>query len=352
VFIAPFHGPPFNEAWKNNVRFLADNLNATVLISAGDVNTRDGMPSNYKCVVSKNKFIRYFVYVFFIRRETKCANTIFIEMLPNQFKCFVSTFFLPHKKCIYRIISDSSFQNDNFFSKYFFRKLCHKFRCVIASDEEVQKHFTEKAGMSGKLMIVRPGVDLKKFRVTPCPDNSVFTLIMASTPLRSRDVDFRHKGIFILLKSLKNLGKRVNLKLILLWRNNAIDKISSLVKEMGIENVELVNGCVDVYEYFAHSDATILPTLSGVNTPHYPSSIMESIAVGRPVIVSNILPISKIIEKERCGIVVSPDVQQLSSAIETLVRNYYTYQSNCEKVARQYFDYSKNIHDLRQKLLF
>jgi colanic acid/amylovoran biosynthesis glycosyltransferase len=85
-----------------------------------------------------------------------------------------------------------------------------------------------------------------------------------------------------------------------------------------------------------------------------PTVIKESMALGTPVIASNIAGIPELLDNGRCGVLVPPkDVKVLANAIEMLLTNV-TLQKQYAKIAREYaekkFDLWRNGHDLAKLL--
>ena len=100
---------------------------------------------------------------------------------------------------------------------------------------------------------------------------------------------------------------------------------------------------------YRSTDATVLVPNNKINTPDFPASIMESLVMGKPVIVSDNIYISKIVKKEKIGIVIKPgNRRQLAKAIKELEKNYSKYSAGCTKKAKRLFDIRKKVTELKK----
>jgi glycosyltransferase involved in cell wall biosynthesis len=123
----------------------------------------------------------------------------------------------------------------------------------------------------------------------------------------------------------------------------------------GLKNVEVINEFIDGTEIlYAQSDCTIAPFFHYDTEKPVPRSIIESLACGRPVLVTDRVNIFDLIKQENCGIVFEPDAGSLIGAIGRLSKNYEAYRKNCRIVAERHFSkdmfikrYSKVYEELK-----
>ncbi len=357
-FVAPFAGPPFNEAWRNNVKLLSAELDAVVLASCEGKDNLHDTPSNYQSVVHKNKYIRYLIHALYSWWKTKDSQLVFVEVRPYTLHFLFLVMLLNLNKCVFRIINSGELLNvDSLLKRLFVRYISKKFKKIIAIDERSKNDFSVRSGLMDNILILKPGIDINGFKPTPPPKNSEFNILMASSPCKAGsnggnwESAFQDKGIIVLLNIIKAISKNNRIKLNLIWRQDYTVEIDNIITKMGLDNVEVIHGFVDMYKYYKENDAVILPALSQISTPAYPNSIMESIAVGRPVIVSKELSICKVIEDGGCGIAVDPNEKEIIAAIENMILNYDGFQSRCLSVAQNYFDFHKNVGQLKKSLL-
>ena len=194
------------------------------------------------------------------------------------------------------------------------------------------------------------GVNVEKINVKPILDDPgrKLRLLFASAPREHQDDFFLVKGIDLMLDALADL-KGVDLTL--LWRGAMHDEIQRRISEARLQNmVALVDRYVDMQSCYSHMHATIFTPTNLTYSRHYPASVMESLAAGRPVVVSSTIEIAEIVHNESCGVVCRPESDSLVEAIEELRANYLRYQSNARRVAETHFDIHKNSQRLREFL--
>jgi glycosyltransferase involved in cell wall biosynthesis len=74
----------------------------------------------------------------------------------------------------------------------------------------------------------------------------------------------------------------------------------------------------------------------------FPHSLIESLAAGKPVMVSRSIPMAEYVIREQCGVVVpSLEAGAFLEALQDLRENYRRYQSNALRVGRRDFSLEK-----------
>jgi glycosyltransferase involved in cell wall biosynthesis len=192
------------------------------------------------------------------------------------------------------------------------------------------------------------GIDLAKYSVARKKHNG-FTVLFASAPLQHHDFEqiFDEKGVLLLLESFAQLDVKGK-KLVLIWRGAYHSELKGIIRKLYSDlDIEVVNEVVDLASYYARADVTVLCAQSREHTPAYPSSAMESVACGTPVIVSRVLPISSVVSKERFGVVC--DADSLTDALETVQKKNASFVAAC-KSRRSVFDVSKSLDHLKKGL--
>ncbi len=197
---------------------------------------------------------------------------------------------------------------------------------TVACEED--KKTLNDAGIKN-VAVVLPGINLDRFRKISFNPNSPRKLLMATPPTSFKR--FENRGINLILDTLKNLP---DLKVTFLWRNVAYEEMKNLVNEKEVVNqVEIVNQLVKPEDYLQESAGAVAVFTGTEGNKAYPNSIIESLASGRPVIVSSIMPIAKIIQQYHCGIVVNPTTSDLIVGIQEYFEKYRQLAENCQKAA-------------------
>jgi len=207
----------------------------------------------------------------------------------------------------------------------------------IVVESNKQKKMLVNAGLEkDKIELVYPGVDLNKFSYSS-PTENTFKVLFASSPLK--EMYFRARGIDMILEAAQMLQEY---EFVLLWRKRALVTIKRMIEAKKLKNVKLINEIIaDMNNMYGNVHATVVPFTSEEFNKSCPNSIPESLAAGKPVIVSDKVGISDIIKKERCGVVFKPTPSNLSEAIKKISKGYKKYQKNARKTAKKYFSKEK-----------
>lgn len=214
---------------------------------------------------------------------------------------------------------------------------------IIVESEFDKKRLINAGINKNRIKLIYPGIELDKFSCKKAAGD--FKILFASSPFEKKY--FAARGINMLLSCSKNLSGIA--KFILLWRRWAgtIKPIKSMLKDKS--NIKLyLKNIKDINLLLSKVHAVIAPfTTHQLNKP-CPHSIIESLAAGKPVLVSDKVGIANIIKKERCGVIFKPNKESLIKAVHELKKNYNKYQKNARKCAEKYFSKEKFIKEYVQ----
>jgi glycosyltransferase involved in cell wall biosynthesis len=217
-----------------------------------------------------------------------------------------------------------------------------KLRCIVVSNE--RDAAVLKAWGLTNYAIVPPGLDTTGVTSATLPLGQELVLLMASAPWHGRQ--FSSKGIDLLLATAARLPF---LRLLLLWRGVLADELASRVQHYDIGNrVEVVNRKVNINDYLKKAHATVLLANNGGLVKAFPHSLIESIAAGKPVLLSETIAMADYVGSRHCGVVVSAmTFEALTSAIETLRHNYERLVRNTTQIERDAFSPDKTMEAYR-----
>ena len=228
-------------------------------------------------------------------------------------------------------------------------------RTIVVPDQR-DVELLKKYGIENAKAIL-PGVDLDKFTVSDkilsIAAPSRMTLLMASPPWRKHQ--FEDKGINILLDLVRDESRTPKIHITFLWRGRLYNKMKGLIKKMTlsearghperakrlkdpvIKPVDVINKIVDPNQELikVHGTIAIFPDASTAKA--YPHSLIESLAAGKPVIISKNIYMADLIEREKCGVVVEPNLESLKKGVNRFIENYKEYQVRCRQTAEKYF---------------
>jgi len=209
---------------------------------------------------------------------------------------------------------------------------CASFAAVTVTDARSLERL-RSWGLDNSVL-VRPGIDTTKFTCSPLPLRSGIKLMVGSAPWTL--AQFRQKGIEALLAAAQ---RSPQLRLVFLWRGVLADEVKHRVRRMNLEErVEILNKKVNVNEVLAGVHASIaLATDPAIIRP-YPHSLMESLAAGKPVIVSRRIPMADHVEQTGCGKVVEGiDPASILNAVESLACEYESLQRTARQTGQRDF---------------
>ncbi len=161
------------------------------------------------------------------------------------------------------------------------------------------------------------------------------------------------KGVPDLIMSFKNIVKKNDNVLLLIARSgkgSETKKVFKLIREHDLNKKVIILGKVDVRKFISASDVMVLPyTHSSI--PHFPLVMMESFAVGTPVISTNVGGLSEMIVNNKTGMLVSPNrVDQLTGAIQKLLDDGNLYQTISENSRNEFLEKYNSDVVVRQYL--
>jgi len=159
-----------------------------------------------------------------------------------------------------------------------------------------------------------------------------------------------NKGLTYLIKSIKFVKeKHSNIKLYIFGKGELEKEIEEMIYDLNIENKVFLKGFVNhskLKSFYNKSDLTVLPSIIKENCP---STVIESMSQGTPVITTNIGGQSELVKDGYDGFLVDPKKpNQLAHKIKMLIENKDILEEmsrNSLESARK-FSKEKYIRDL------
>lgn len=193
-------------------------------------------------------------------------------------------------------------------------------------------------------VLVRPGIDTSRFTCSPLPLRSEIRLMVGSAPWTKGQ--FRTKGVEALLLAAQQAP---HLRLVFLWRGVLADEMERRVRQMNLtKQVIVLNKLMDVNRILAGVHASITLAAAPGIVKSYPHSLLDSLAAGKPVLVSRAIPMADYVEETDCGTVVeSVTPTGILTAIEALAREYDDLQKVAQQVGQRDFSQQQMITSYR-----
>ena len=170
-----------------------------------------------------------------------------------------------------------------------------------------------------RVQFIAPAIDASRFSHMP-PPGAPFTLLAGSAPWTTEQ--FTSKGVDALLDAAQ---RRADLCLVFLWRGVVYEEMTQRVRARGLgDRVRVLNERVDVNVVLAGVNAAIVLAARSDVVKAYPHSLLESLAAGKPVLVSRAIPMASWVEQAGLGIVVDwVDAEAILRAIAALERQSF-----------------------------
>ena len=195
-----------------------------------------------------------------------------------------------------------------------FRLLSRMTQALAAVSAEAAAQFAEETGIpAGRFVVLRSGVDTSRFRPSadPRPNGR---LVLGSVgrldPVKAHDV---------LIDAFDRvlMGGRRDLELRLMGDGPCRPALERLVQQRGLAGrVRLLGTADDIPDQLRQLDLFVLPSRREAR----PTSIMEAMASGLPVVATRVGSVPAMVAVGRTGLLVNPgDAEGLAEALATLV---------------------------------
>ena len=327
LIVAPGKGWPQNEAWTKEIALVSERLGIDV-VATGKIGGLFSKKGRY--LIIRHSFLWYWLFALVVFFKSLRYKQVLLECTPGSVYFRLLTGLIGRKKIIYHL-RDPEWRISS---------------AELAGFRSVVVPFAIKKAPGATVFPF--GIDLAKYGVGR-KKHGGFTVLFASAPLQHHNFEqiFDEKGVLLLLESFAQLSVK-DKKLILIWRGAYYAELMGIIKKLYRDlDITVVNEVVDLAAYYARSDVTVLCAQSRDHTPAYPSSVMESVACGTPVIVSSVLPISSVVKKEGFGVVC--DADSLTDSLETVQKKNASFVAACKR-RRSVFDVAKSLDRLKKGL--
>ncbi|MFZ2455886.1 MAG: glycosyltransferase family 4 protein [Candidatus Altiarchaeia archaeon] len=340
-------GPHYNEAMANQIKVISKRFNAPVL-TCNDI--------GWKPFLSDGRYI--IINSRFLMRRTPVLSIIngaflflAIKLYQRRFKTILLSGgiegefigYLPLEKCI-PLIASIDPCNSKLLEKI--TKYGPRVKKIIAQSKKV-RHLLQADGIKEeKIEMLYPVIDYDLFPYSEPSPMEEFRILFASSPnLEAPGEDnFTDKGVPLLLEAFKEFSKIHKSRLILVWRGKYRKQLDSKLNELGLKNVEVIDGNVDMPKIYSGVHVTMIPFINLKRSPDIPSTAIESLASGRPVIATKVAEISEIITNNNCGVAADVTLESLLESLNKCKQEYDTYRQNCRPTFCNLFVYDeKNL---------
>lgn len=245
------------------------------------------------------------------------------------------------------------------------RKILLAYRCVnpfvtkiisVSNAVKHKVHSQEKVGLK-KITTIYNGLEIDKFNGFICSECLKQELnLNNSSPIVGVIANIRPvKGIEYFIHAASLLLKQfpktqfINVGMCVPGRENEIyfEYLKSLVKELKLENnFFFLGGRSDIIKLLSILDISVLPSL----TEGFSNTVIESMAAGKPMVVTDVGGNSEAVVNGKTGIVIQPrNANMLADAISNLLSNKALAKRMGEagkKRVKQHFSIDTMIDDI------
>jgi len=223
-----------------------------------------------------------------------------------------------------------------------------KIKKIIAVSNAATEQLKKIVGISNAKVIYN-GVDIKKYNPDlPKPFK------MGTPQLLFVGNLYPTKNVKFIVKSMKKILEdfpKAHLQIV--GGGTEFENIKSQINKYNLEKqIELVGRVSNEELPLRCSSCDIYMSASKFETFGLP--IIESMACGKPAILSNIPPHKELVEKSNAGILFeNNDVPSMKEGIKQIISNYETYSNNSRKFAEKYdwLEIAKNVSKIYEQIM-
>lgn len=247
----------------------------------------------------------------------------------------------------YEAINIKSKSKKNFYYKLIAQHYLNRASSIHFTTEDERENVLNHLKLDNKNFIVPNGLDLEHYLNLPKKGNfkiDHLKLINKRYILFLGRINYK-KGMDLLAKAFGKLSKQYNdLYLVIVGPdNNYRNKLETILRQIGVVDKVIFTGLLDgddKLQAYVDADVFVLSSYS----ENFGMSVIEAMACGTPVVISNMVGIHREVEDNNAGIVTENKVDSLLVAIKSLLDNQELskkYSDNGKQFVTRYYDIDK-----------
>jgi glycosyltransferase involved in cell wall biosynthesis len=232
---------------------------------------------------------------------------------------------------------------------------------IVTVTDNIRRSLLSTGINGGDIVDIPIGINLEKYNTNISGKNirEIYNIDQKQPVLIYVGSLTTRKGLSVLVKSFKDILETMPNTVLFMLLNMPTDKyyypskldadmkhvfeIKKLITHFSLEHCIIPVGIVDnLSDYMAASDVYVAPFLDTVGIADHPTSMLEAMAVGVPVVATDVGGISEIVKSGKTGILVEPgNVGELREGIIKLISDMKFCESlgaNCSAMIRERFD--------------
>jgi len=202
-----------------------------------------------------------------------------------------------------------------------------------------------------KVHLWYPGLDLNIYHPIKKTQSKTTRILFATAP-RSK-YEMHSRGCYLLIDTAKKVTDVSFRFLYRPWRSGytSLETTKQAIVDSGVINIELSNTAVaEMNKVYCDYDYTIVPYTEEGGGKECPNSVVEGLACGVPVLISNKCPFAQFVIDNNCGLVFEPTVSGLVEAINKSKEVADELSMSARKVAIIHFNIAETVSKYKSML--
>lgn len=203
-----------------------------------------------------------------------------------------------------------------------------------------------------KIVVIHNGKDLRKYQPNKsyCEVREELGVYEKTVLLCVSSQLAKTKGHQYLLEAFSLLKKRYgDIKLIIIGQGPLREELECKAKALGLDNSVIFLGHRnDINRVVDAADIAVLPSLE----EGFPNTVVEYMALGKPVVATNIAGIPEVVADRETGFLVPPaDSKKLAEALERLINDKEVREkmgNNGRKRIKLFYDIDDKVKELER----
>lgn len=213
--------------------------------------------------------------------------------------------------------------HDIFLDKALLREKAKEAKAIVTISNYHKQYINDycQNGLSAKIKVIHCGLDISEYMPGAKRDNKDENIIVSTGRLT------KMKGFEYLIRSCKQLKQELAVKCYIVGEGLLRNDLLRLINVLDLNQDVFLTGVLDnnkIREILSKATIFVLPCVwdDVDGQDGLPLALIEAMALGIPVISSNISAIPELVEDGRTGLLVEPkNVRELSAKISELIKN-------------------------------
>jgi glycosyltransferase involved in cell wall biosynthesis len=211
--------------------------------------------------------------------------------------------------------------------KRFIRRATNKILAMVTDkmvtvSDAIRKDILRYDGISAtKVMVLYNGVDTERFKagVNFSDTRKQFSISKDDVVIGFVGRLVINKGLNYLIEAAALLKNSFNVKLLIVGDGSLMEELKQMAKDKGLEESVMFTGLRrDITDILSSIDIFVLSSIK----EGFPNSLLEAMAMGKPVVATAVGGIPEVISHGTNGLLVQPaDKEGLAAAIKTVIDN-------------------------------